>query len=82
MKEHIIGIACTSTELISVLKDLHNQYKQDAGVEICVRYGTRKGDVDPNRVAIQIWVYRIGGKSIYQGTHAEMYNQDVIGETV
>lgn len=82
MKEHIDGIACTSRELVSVLKDLHNQYKEDAGVEICIRYGTRKGDADPNRVTNQIWVYRTGSKSIYQGTHAELYNQDVIGETV
>ena len=81
MKEHINGIACTTSELISILKDLHNSYKEDAGVEISIRYGTRKGDANPNLVTNQIWVYRTGGKSIYQGTHAELYNQDVIAET-
>ena len=81
MKEHLDGITCTPSELISVLKDLHNRYKNDAGVEISIRYGKRKGDFDPNRVTNQIWVYRTGGESIYQGTHAELYNQDVVGET-
>ena len=81
MKEHIIGIACTPEELISELRALHNEYKDDAGVEICIRYGKRKGDANPDRVTNQIWVYRIGGESIYQGTHAEQYNQDVIAET-
>lgn len=81
MKEHLDGIGCTPSELISILTDLHNQHKDDAGVEICIRYGKRKGDANPDRVTNQIWVYRTTSESIYQGTHAELYNQDVVGET-
>lgn len=81
MKEHIVGISCTPEELVSEIKRLHTQYRDNAGVEICIRYGKRKSDANPNRVTNQIWVYRTGGESIYQGTHAEQYNQDVIAET-
>lgn len=80
MKEHIVTIRCTQQELLGFLKDLHSQYKNQAGVEICVRYGTCSSHANPNLVEPAIWVYRIGGKSIYQGTHADQYHQDVVGE--
>lgn len=80
MKEYIETISCTPEELVSILKDLHNKYKKIAGVEICIRYGKCKSDFNPDRVTTVISVYKIGGESIYQGTHADLYHQDLVGE--
>ncbi len=82
MKQHIMSVNCHSDEFMDVIKDLHKKYNQEAGVEICARYGTRQSDRNPNRVTCVIWVYKTPEKSIYKGTHLEMYNQDVVEKSI
>lgn len=64
------------TEVADLLKVLHSKYKNTAGTEIVVRYGTDPHSPQKSRVACEVFVWQDTDTVLYGGTLAQFFGPD------
>lgn len=80
--EHIMGLACTISELPGMLKEYCKIYGKEPGIEISVRFGQdTTSKIDKKRLTCRVFVSKTPNDlSVYGGSHTDFYHQDIIAE--